>query len=82
MNKEVHKEHLDQLESRLSTVSQSVEKWGEEAFCQRGTDFASLSCLPPPVKVTNIAQILSSLNDSVKRLETRISSTPQATRPG
>ncbi|CAE7231607.1 unnamed protein product, partial [Symbiodinium microadriaticum] len=58
MNKEVHKEHLDQLESRLSTVSQSVEKWGEE--------------------VTNIAQILSSLNDSVKRLETRISTTPQA----
>ena len=35
MNKEVHKEHLDQLESRLSTVSQSVEKWGEEAFCPR-----------------------------------------------
>ena len=31
MNKEVHKEHLDQLESRLNSVSQSVEKWGEEA---------------------------------------------------
>ncbi|CAE7329412.1 unnamed protein product [Symbiodinium natans] len=30
MNKEVHKEHLDQLESRLHTVSQNVEKWGEE----------------------------------------------------
>ena len=30
MNKEVHKEHLDQLESRLNSVSQSVEKWGDE----------------------------------------------------
>ena len=33
MNKEVHKEHLDQLESRLNSVSQSVEKWGDEVPC-------------------------------------------------
>ena len=44
MNKEVHKEHLDQLESRLHTVSQNVEKWGEEASWQRLDLLVDLSC--------------------------------------